>query len=290
MNKRYLYSIYLMVSVILFPLLLNAQNPSYLLELRNDVQVADTVYEFDIYLVRTGATELEYASGSYGIVINPSIKDGGTLTAKIVSDSPDPVLVASNQNPVSVSFFDASDVIRVAARTPPGAGNGALISNVAPGTRLCRIRLSSTVPFAQYQPNLTWTTTTLWPTQVYAYVGGTNTAITNYSNHTTDNLDNPVLNVVTSSEDIYYDDFEVKIYPNPLSERATIYYRLMHDMHVSLSVIDLGGRVVEQLINDFQDAGSYSLQWIPASLPEGIYIIKIQTGVTQKTTGVTIIR
>jgi hypothetical protein len=159
MNRILFPRIYWIIIFSIFPLFLKAQNPTYLLELRNDVQVSATVYEFDIYLLRTGTTAFEYASGQYGIVVNSLIKNGGTVAATMVAGSPDPILVASNQTPLSVGFYDPTNVIRIAARTPPGAGNGAIISNLTPGTRLCRVRLTNSVAFGQFQPNLTWTTT-----------------------------------------------------------------------------------------------------------------------------------
>jgi len=290
LNKKYLFQSILIFSLIIFPRFIQAQSPTYLLELRNDAQVSATEYEFDIYLLRTGTTTFEYASGQYGIVINPLIKNSGTVIASLVAGSLDPVLAASNQTPASVSFYDNLNVIRIAASIPPRPGNGAFISNIPPGTRICRVRLSNTVDFAQYQPNLAWTTTTIYPTQVYAYVEETNTAITNHSNHTLSNLGNPVLNVVTSSDNYLYDDNGLKVYPNPASERINIDYMLVQNSQVSLSVLDITGKQVEQLVNENQQAGNYSLTWIPESQPEGIYIVKLQTGMTQKISRVTLIR
>jgi hypothetical protein len=280
----------LIIAAAFFTSVLSAQNPSYLLELRNDVQVSANVYEFDIYLLRTGTTTFEYASGQYGIVINPLIKNGGIIQASLVASSPDPLLVASNQTPASVSYYDQSNVIRVAARTPPGAGNGALIPNVSPGIRLCRVRLSNTADFGQYQPNLTWTTTTIYPTQVFAYVGGINTPITNHSNHTLNNLANPVLNAITASDDYSSTDANMRVYPNPFRERVTIEYNLVDKTQVSLSVFDANGKLVDQLVNDLQQAGSYSVPWIPRSQTGGTYMVKLQTGKTHKIFRITLIR
>ena len=194
MKKIFLSRIFWILLSGLFPLFIAAQNPTYTLDLRNDAQVSSTVYEFDIYLLRTGAIPFEYASGQYGVLVNSLIKNSGSITASIVAGSSDPILSASNQNPTSIGFNNTSNVIMIGARTPPGAGNGAIISNVSPGTRICRVRLTNTVAFGQFQPNLTWTTTTIYPTQMFAYVGGTNTSILNYSSHTVIYLNNPVLN------------------------------------------------------------------------------------------------
>jgi len=186
--KKIFYRFITLVLVSKLSMSLQAQTPTYLCELRNDVQVSGTIFEFDIFLVRTGVTPFEYAAGQFGILINPQIKNGGVIAASIVAGSPDPALTVSNQNPVNISFLDASNCIRIAGRIPPGAGNGAIISNLFPGIRVCRVRLTNTVNFGQYLPNLAWTTTTIYPTQIYAYVGGVNTAITSAASQTTTNL------------------------------------------------------------------------------------------------------
>ena len=193
--KKILFPRFLWIMLI-FPLsmLVQAQNPTYLCELRNDGQTSSTVFEFDIYLLQTGSTALEYAAGQFGILINPLVKNGGTITASIVPGSSDAALVASNQNPTSITFTDATNCIKIAGRVPPGVGLGAIISNTSPGTRICRVRLTNTLPYAQVQPNLTWTTNTVYPTVITAYVGGFNTNITNYVSETTTNLANLILN------------------------------------------------------------------------------------------------
>ena len=186
----------LLLMMLIFPLslLIKAQNPTYLCELRNDAQTSSTVFEFDIYLLRTGSIPFEYAAAQFGILINPLIKNGGTITASIIAGSSDASLIATNQNPVTITFTDATNSIKIAGRVPPSPGLGAIISNVSPGIRVCRIRLTNTLPYAQFQPNLTWTTNTIYPTQIAAYVGGINTIITDYPSETTSNLANLVLN------------------------------------------------------------------------------------------------
>ena len=197
MKKKLLFPFLWMIFILPFSMSLHAQNPTYLCELRNDVQVSSTVFEFDIYLLQTGGTSFEYAAGQFGILINPAVKNGGTITATILAGSSDPTLVATNQNPISINFLDASSCVRIAGRVPPGSGFGAIISATSPGTKICRVRLTNTVPFAQFQPNLTWTTNLIYPTIVNAYVAGLNTNITVYASHTTSNLANLTMNQST---------------------------------------------------------------------------------------------
>ncbi|HPS98376.1 MAG TPA: hypothetical protein PLY46_09470, partial [Bacteroidales bacterium] len=63
---------------------LKAQNPGYLCELRNDIQVNARTFEFDIYLLRTGTVPFEYSSMQFGININPGARNGGAISVSLV--------------------------------------------------------------------------------------------------------------------------------------------------------------------------------------------------------------
>ncbi len=203
MKKRLVYRFIWIMFIIHFSSAIFAQNPTYLCELRNDAQVSPKVFEFDIFVVRTGTTPFEYAGGQFGIIVNPLIKNAGVITPTIVPGSTDPIMVAANQNPTSITFSDPQNVIRIAGRIPPGAGNGPVIPDVSPGVRICRVRLTNSVDFGQFQPNMIWTTTTIYPTQIAAYVAilappftVLNTPVMVASSQTTDNLSNFILNDV----------------------------------------------------------------------------------------------
>ena len=271
-----------------------AQTPSYKLELRNDVQVSNTEYEFDIYMLRTGDTEFEYASGQYGILLNNLIVNGGTIEVTIIANSSDPSLVATGQNPTAISFFSYPgdiDVIRIGPTSIPNPGPGAIISAVLPGTRICRVRISNSVEFGQYQPNLTWTTNSYYPTQISAFVDGNPIAITNYEDNTNSNLVNPVLiNVATSSGNYSDNDFEFRVYPNPFNEKTKINYTIFQNSQVILSVWNTEGKMVADLINTKQNAGVYSISWSPDILAEGTYYVILRIDQVQKALKVSLVR
>lgn len=58
---------------------------------------------------------------------------------------------------------------------------------------------------------------------------------------------------------------------------ATIRYDLLQESHVTLQVYDLNGRQIETLINSFQSAGVYSVNWHAEHLSNGAYFIKMKT-------------
>jgi hypothetical protein len=199
-HKFLLFTIFMLVG--LFVRTSYCQIPTYTCTLVNDVQVSDSIFEFDIYLLRTGTTDFELAGWQGGFTYNDAIKNGGTLTAAWVPGSPDPALVASGQ--VNNSFNTATDgVIKIASKVPPGAGNGAIISNVAPGTRMGRLRLKNSTAFLTQKATITWCfSVSIYPTNVNAYVpagvGGINTSITD-STKFFNNLANPTLPVELTS-------------------------------------------------------------------------------------------
>lgn len=67
-------------------------------------------------------------------------------------------------------------------------------------------------------------------------------------------------------------------YPNPFNPTTTLSYALARDVHVSLRVFDVLGRVVLDLVDQDQKAGRYELQIDALHLASGIYIYKLQAG------------
>jgi uncharacterized protein YuzE len=67
-------------------------------------------------------------------------------------------------------------------------------------------------------------------------------------------------------------------YPNPFNPVTSISYTLSGMDHVTLSVYNLTGQLIETLIDDKQDAGNYTLTWDAALLPSGMYFLRMETG------------
>ena len=72
-------------------------------------------------------------------------------------------------------------------------------------------------------------------------------------------------------------------YPNPFNPSTVISYDIANSANVSLSVYDMRGRVVNDLVRKFQDAGSYSINWygndkLGNQVSAGVYIYKLQAG------------
>ena len=65
--------------------------------------------------------------------------------------------------------------------------------------------------------------------------------------------------------------------PNPFSGQTTISYELQQGGPVSLRVFNLAGREVARLVDGFQPAGEYALEWNAGRLPAGVYLYQLRT-------------
>lgn|GEM_PF-2716083 len=67
-------------------------------------------------------------------------------------------------------------------------------------------------------------------------------------------------------------------FPNPFNSSTTISYQIPGDETVNLSVYDVAGKFVEQIVAGRQIAGSYSVRWNANDVPSGIYLIRLTAG------------
>ncbi|MBS1494685.1 MAG: T9SS type A sorting domain-containing protein [Bacteroidetes bacterium] len=86
------------------------------------------------------------------------------------------------------------------------------------------------------------------------------------------------LTSVNSIGNVVPDKFSLsQNYPNPFNPITKINYELPITNFVSLKVYDALGNEVQTLVNQKQNAGSYSVDFNAASLPSGIYFYKLVT-------------
>ena len=67
-------------------------------------------------------------------------------------------------------------------------------------------------------------------------------------------------------------------YPNPFNPTTTIQYAIPKDGFVKLTVYDITGRVVKELVNGHKTAGKYSVEFNASSYASGTYYYKIEAG------------
>ncbi len=67
-------------------------------------------------------------------------------------------------------------------------------------------------------------------------------------------------------------------YPNPFNPKTTIEYTLPSSDHVKLHVYDHLGRLVDTIVDEMQNASTYSVQYDASHLASGIYFYTLRVG------------
>jgi len=66
--------------------------------------------------------------------------------------------------------------------------------------------------------------------------------------------------------------------PNPIHQATLISYSLPHTAHITLSIYDITGRLVETLVNETQQRGVHQVQWNRKANPSGVYFYRLNAG------------
>jgi hypothetical protein len=72
--------------------------------------------------------------------------------------------------------------------------------------------------------------------------------------------------------------YSLASYPNPFNPSTTIVYNIPNAEHISLRVLDLLGREVIVLKDDFVEAGSHRVLFDASNLASGIYFARLDAG------------
>lgn len=67
-------------------------------------------------------------------------------------------------------------------------------------------------------------------------------------------------------------------YPNPFNPSTKISYSIPANSNVNITIYDALGRQVKVLVNDFKNAGNYTVEFNAYNLSSGIYFYKLQAG------------
>jgi hypothetical protein len=66
--------------------------------------------------------------------------------------------------------------------------------------------------------------------------------------------------------------------PNPFNPVTWISYAIPEAQHVRLTVYDVTGRLVEELVNEVKAPGKYVVEWDAGNMPSGIYFYRLEAG------------
>jgi hypothetical protein len=244
---------------------LYAKTPEYFCTLTNDTQTGLNTYEFDIYLVRLGTTPLELSGFQAGLTFNTAILNGGTVSWMIIPGSSQ---LNVFQTPQSFVVDNSVGVLKMPSRTPPGAGNGTLISNSLPGTKIGRFKITlngaSGGTFGPVPINIQWCfDISKYRSVVSAYVSGINVDITQQAFHFND-LSNPALPIQLSSFAAIQNPIGVgvKLEWSTISEINNLGFNIQRYNNIPHSFDNIGfvagkGTTLEPQVYSFVDEEAY---------------------------------
>jgi hypothetical protein len=67
-------------------------------------------------------------------------------------------------------------------------------------------------------------------------------------------------------------------YPNPFNPSTYIRYQVRSEGWITIRVYDLPGRLVEDLVNENQRPGEYTVTWNAGNFPSGVYYCRMVAG------------
>ncbi|RPI13493.1 MAG: T9SS C-terminal target domain-containing protein [Ignavibacteriae bacterium] len=79
-------------------------------------------------------------------------------------------------------------------------------------------------------------------------------------------------------------------YPNPFNPATYINYDIPKASNVTITVYNINGKEVSTLVNEFKQAGAYSISFNASSLASGVYFYKITAGDFTATKKMTLIK
>ncbi|MBK8982358.1 MAG: T9SS type A sorting domain-containing protein [Ignavibacteria bacterium] len=168
-------------------------NPEYILTAGNAVQTGSNSLEFDIRMIHTNSaiSDFEYAGGQYFFDFNLNISNGGALNYSVIeSDLPE---LLQPRNPV-VFVTGGEMQLRLSLNIFPSPGQGYIISDQLPGTRIARMKLmTNSESFDVQYFSLRWRNGPVNPfTKIYSFENSQITEVTNSGSHYIDSLTNPL--------------------------------------------------------------------------------------------------
>lgn len=86
-------------------------------------------------------------------------------------------------------------------------------------------------------------------------------------------------------------DYELEQnFPNPFNTSTTIKYSIKEDGFVKLTIFDILGQEIENILNEFKFAGNYLIQFNATKLPSGMYLYRLESDKFSKIQKMTLLK
>jgi hypothetical protein len=101
-------------------------------------------------------------------------------------------------------------------------------------------------------------------------------------------LDSSLTNVDEPEINIHPSEILSQNYPNPLNPETTITFTIASSADVNLTIFDIQGKEVRQLVNSYLEKGQHSVRWDgkdnnTLTLPSGVYFCRMVHGEASRT-------
>lgn len=232
----------------------------YNMKLSNGIRVNENTIDFDV-TVKALNNNFVLTSYQCAFVFNPQITNGGELTFTYLEGSSQIANLPSYA--VGINNIDGELKLTFASM----AGSDSITSNES---IIGRFRLQNTASFANIDLNLKWD-----------FNGFVATIITGqyFQNITTPANHKSITNIALGTElnnSIQPADFKLlQNFPNPFNPNTTLAFNLPVDGQTKLEVYNALGQKVEEIINDYFQAGNHNVEFRGNGLPSGTYFCRL---------------
>ncbi len=233
--------------------------PDYNMKLTNGVKVNENTIEFDVVLKGIDTT-FQLTSYQCSFSFNSGISNGGQLFFSYIDGSSQLSNLPSFA--VGINNYDGEQKLTFASM----AGSDIITETEV---KVGRFRLNNSTPFANVDPNIKW-----------SFGGNVSTILTGEFfqnitlpvNHTSDlTLDSD------KNDPVILTEYKLlQNYPNPFNPDTKISFNLLQKGHVSLTIFNLLGQQVEELVNDQYNSGRYTINFVSNGLASGTYYCKLE--------------
>jgi PKD repeat protein len=126
------------------------------------------------------------------------------------------------------------------------------------------------------------------PTHVYTANGNYTVTLIASNGTCSDTTTIPVS--ITVGIDEIQNVAEVKMYPNPVNDIATVNVTLAENAQIAVNIFDITGKLVNTVYNDQMNAGLNTLSINVSELPAGIYFTSVTSGKYNKTMKMVVVK
>ena len=69
----------------------------------------------------------------------------------------------------------------------------------------------------------------------------------------------------------------ISAYPNPFNPSISIDYFIESSNYVEINIMNLQGKIIDNLESSFKSKGQHSIKWKPSNISSGVYLLNIST-------------